>query len=177
MTKKEKKTIVEMITNYPERTEQDRITDYKNYFEKIINYPKYPLNSCAFIGETTIDKIQLTRDIFHSYGFEEWNSKNGDFVLIDSEKKFKSYKIMLDYIEKYKDIRFVVITKCANILRNDAKILVFKYLNEFEREINSFGKKIRVSAHYILLSDTDSRDKLKNPVYGEALKQRVEWIY
>lgn len=163
-------------------TEDMRINWYKDFFKTIMKYTEnskalYRCKSCMFVGKTVVDKIQLTYNILHSYGLKEWNGKEGDFVFIDSEKRFRSYNLMSKIIVKYKDIKFVVITNCANILRNDHKTLAFKYLNEDnERTIHHLGKNISVSSHYVLLSDIDSRDKLKTPQYGEMLKQRVDNI-
>jgi len=180
MTRKQTKSILEEIKNCPERTEKDRIEDFQNYFIKIIKFPKCTQNSCAFIGETEIDKIQLTQDILLSNGFKEWDGKTGDFIFIDAEKKFKSYKVMLDVLKKYKDVKFVVIINCSNVLRNDDKILIFKYLNEHEREIYAEGNpkyQYRVAAHYIFLCDSNPMSKLKIQEHGNSFRECVEWVY
>ena len=178
--KKKRRSIIDDIINYPEPTEDDYIKNYKKFFLKAINYPKYSNNGCIFFGSTKVNKIELTHEIMENYNLKEWNGKQGDFVFIDSMKQNTNYKAALKLAEKYKDLKFVIVTNCTNIFHNDDLVLLYKIICDDDRTISVLHKQptynIKISAYYVFLDDNDMTADLEYPEKAESFISCTEYI-
>ena len=173
MPEKSNKSLAEDMKRYLEYAKSHLDDIYKKFFEMTINHPKYASNACMFIGETAhINKINLTYNILNSYGLEKWDGTKGDFILIDSELQNTSYEAALEIVEKYKDLKFVIVANCANIFHSDDLVLLYKIISDDDRTIDNLYKqpsyKIKVSAYYVFLSDKDITADLEFPEKGKA---------
>jgi hypothetical protein len=147
--------------------EENRIDTYRKVLNAHIRHNVFPLHKLVFIGETRVDKLALTRRILEKENkLREWKGKAGDFVVVDSGKKIRCYRDLLKILHRYREAPIVVFDNCAAILRNDDRVLVFKYLCEGDRRFSgtnwgSFAD-FTVSSYYIFLCDTDPMDKLRD---------------